>query len=964
MHGKPKLEGDEFNEACRELAAYAGIEIPKPKKTKEALLNEEKRIVRGRIAAIVECWHTRLTDDLRQFLNQQYGLQPETISYCRVGYAKGDVDALLSETGLSVEEARSTGLVIKGRDSKPFIPLTGRLTFTWLSGGMPCYVAGRAIESTTYKPETKWINQSLPSKERPAIATTVEKPLWGADSLRGASRVLIPEGIPDAYAAWQAREFLGEDWAIVSSCSTQMKESYRKQILSAIGDGEAVIAFDADGAGREAAIALGSQLALGGAAVRIVDLPGREQDLCDYLRDNGPEAIVDIIEDAEDLIVPWLLRLRRDPDTLDAELEKSVYPVIGAMASTRKAKAIDYLSSMLSIPKTQLSQDISKVLDGASLGKVSRAVDIIDEHYRAIGYEQTEQSTALVLWARKRKNLVRLPLTSLNKIPGMMAPVVDVVGELRSIKGVGKNEASSLLRDGLFYLTKKAPPMSNYRMVKSGLHIVEGRIIIVSGERMLVKEPGRPWVEATDPFITEHCVVDCSDEDDWLEFNIDELNRPIHSNYAPDKVYELLCEAIKRGWELKHKGDVNILALLPFAFTWDTVFPRKPLVHFQGKSGSGKSTLVKGFYGGAANYARMGGPFIVTGKCEDNITEAGLNSRYSESAHTLLLDEGEINVINPSKKDRNTLDALISMRNAAESGAGRLRGTAEGGWRRTVLNMGCICSSVNSWEADQEIRRWLVIQPEYDDEWDSPGETIAKFWAQQGADCREMRRSILLAFQNNYEDLRAAYEELLYGHLPYDGLMSPSHRDNVLPILATAKMLDENFESVAERLFRSKAEYEVESRTLTLEERIVSDLISSPFEIDRVPYTVYQLATSGSSSFRRMSLGGVVVADGVVENKVKRMLWVATSIAQKTGPLRGTEFERLSPRKLLNILRNHHAFIDYGTKRQFEGIVARWARLDWEKIVTALDLETEETVDEGGDFAETGEESAQQVFDE
>lgn len=950
----------DFNEALKILAEYTGIKIPK-KKSKTQVAADDRYRVYATIGEILTYWHRGLDETVYEHLRATYGLTRETIDSFRVGYAGKDLLGYLEEKDITEEQAKATGLVIEDKKGNTVVPMLGRVIFPWVIDGELAYVSGRRIGTPWDKQSkklskyrtpsptgrddvepSKYAQQALHTSARKFIDSSVKRLLWGCDSLRDAAHVFVAEGIPDVYMAWQGRESLGDEWAIISSGSVSFRKQDYELVRQQAPNANITICFDDDEMGVEGAIKVGAEFLRRQATVSIAVIgQGDEVDLAVYLRDGGD--LASLTENAQGMIEFWVFHLKRqEKDVGKKQLYNELFPVVAHLEKGAQENAISLISGAFALPVSTVRDEVDKsTRKSEEVGDVVRkAVAAFKEHFHIIGHSRTESRTDLVVWSKKHGNLVHLPMTAMSKVAGIVAPEVDIHDAIGAATGV--KDTSALIRDTLLHLTAASVPLGSFTKLKSGLHVIDTKIVVISGSKIIVKEPDKPWEEIHDPFVADDYVVECGDVDnDWLEFTVDELNEPLSPQYTPEKVYEILTNIIASAWKLKHPNDARLLAGTVFAMTWSTAFPRRTLIHVRGPAGSGKTTLVFGLFGGALSYQRMGGPFIATARCEEDASYAGVISRYGHSGHVLLLDEGELRPNPISKQERNVIDILMALRSAAESGTDVLRGTAEGGWRSSKMNLGCIISSISAWEADADIRRWLVIEPSQDPNWVSPSIAVSQTWQELGLDLREMRRSILLAFQNNYKKLQTTYEELLYGSLEGDEAVSPSQRDNVLPVLTVCRILDSDFPTLSRQFFIDKGTYEVLAQQSRIEQRLVEGIVYTPFTLE-MDYSVTDTLLTFAEyeqvpNSELVKCGVALITEEVIEASgptTKLMLLVNFSNAQKYGPLKGTEFERVSAKALANAISNHPAFISSGRRRRIGGVHVRWVWLDWEKIMS------------------------------
>jgi len=955
----------DFVEAMEIAADLSGVKLPVAAKGARG----QAREVRDVMQIVADHWHDLLDEPLRELLHDTYGLTDETINVMRMGYADGLIE-FLKASDVSQELAMGTGLVILDKKNNPVVPLKGRIIFPWLRHGKVAYMSGRRVgtewdghpgELEAYKTMAftdrdedeppKYVQQSVRTAKRETVDKSVEKPLWGEDSLTNAAHVLVVEGMPDAFAAWQHRDTLGDGWAIVSSGTCKLRKKDLKIISDRAGLADVVIAYDNDDAGIEGALAAGRLLTARGIAAQVGSVPGgADVDMCDCLRDEGGDVLREVVQSGSQMVAAWcaFLRQQDEPSRIKG-LREMLLPMIATLDKTKIDNALEEVSTSLSIPLVQLRKQVEKgkVAEDTDSDVLDVAKGVFNDYYKMIGHMRGEARTDIVAWSKKHGSFVYLPLTAIGKIPGILAPEVDILSAISGATGVSGKESTGLFRQVLMNLAVESEPIGRFDKLKSGMHVLDNNtLVIISGSRIIMKEEGRLWETVDDPFIDKNTVAESGDPEDWLEWSVDELNEPLDDMYKAESIYEKLCMLLADAWKFKFSNDARIIAATCFALTWSSAFPRRSLVHVRGPAGCGKTSLTFGFMGGGSSYKRMGGPFVPTAKREENATYAGITSRYGHSGHTLLLDEGELTSNPKTKHERNAVDVLTALRNAAESGTEVLRGTAEGGWRSSKMSLACVISSISAWEADADVRRWLVIEPEQDKDLQPPTITVAKIVDEWGLDTGEMRRGILLAFQDRIGELKQTYDKLLNGSIEGDNKISPSQRDNALPILSALSMVDDSFEQTAVQFYKDKGTYEVTSQNTKVEHRLLDAILYSPFEEPGSGYmnTVVGFARTDGMRDRTMAMAGVMVRMANVEHKDhierRKMLLVNLSNAKKQGPLQRTEFAIESDRKLGQIASGHSAFIDTGKRIKVGDVYCRWARFDWEMLI--------EDMNEGG----------------
>ncbi|RQD80983.1 MAG: DNA primase [Methanocalculus sp. MSAO_Arc2] len=166
-------------------------------------------------------FETRLTDEHRVFLQERYGLTPNTIRQQRIGYAPPSGSALilhLLDHDYSADEIIGSGLVYRRDTDEQTITkdlFRGRLIFPYLVSGRPAYFIGRSTDETPAsheRPAPKYIKQIV-------TPTGPQEPTFGIDTLRTGTPLLITEGVTDAIACHQA------GYSCISPVTTSFKES-------------------------------------------------------------------------------------------------------------------------------------------------------------------------------------------------------------------------------------------------------------------------------------------------------------------------------------------------------------------------------------------------------------------------------------------------------------------------------------------------------------------------------------------------------------------------------------------------------------------------------------------------------------------------------------------------------------------------------------------------------------------
>lgn len=343
-----KHEGLTFPEATRALAGELGIEIPE----------EYDAVDRGLTARIFEA------NDLTQALYRESLRSPEgkvarsylvsrgfdgaTADEYGIGFAPDRWDAvtvLLRQKKISGEVGTQAGLIAERNSGKGhYDRLRGRLTFPIEDvRGRVIGFGGRAL---------------LPDQE-PKYLNTPETPVFhkrqalygyptALESIRRAGRVILCEGYFDRIAF--ARAGMGE---ALATCGTALTAEHGAQLRRRTR--EVVLVFDGDSAGQQATEKALAVLLPHGLRVRAVLIPGGA-DPDDYLNNEGPGALRQLVDDASDALELSIRSALRDgvatPDA-KADVVAHVAPMVAKVADAvsreeyvrRLAMAVDVSTS-------------------------------------------------------------------------------------------------------------------------------------------------------------------------------------------------------------------------------------------------------------------------------------------------------------------------------------------------------------------------------------------------------------------------------------------------------------------------------------------------------------------------------------------------------------------------------------------------------------------------------------------
>ncbi|MCG0277534.1 MAG: DNA primase [Thermanaeromonas sp.] len=348
-----KREGLSFTEALRRLAERAGISLDeKEGATVFGFRREKERLYQiGALAA--RFYHLILlrhpsAAKAREYLRYRR-VSPEAVKVFELGYAPDSPRALvdyLRRHGFHPREIALAGLAASRAPEGSFDRFRRRLMFPVKdASGRVVGFGGRSLDNS----EPKYLN----TPETPLFRKGHH--LYGlhlaAPGIRRQGRAVVVEGYLDAVSAWQH----GID-NVVATLGTSLTAEQARELKRYTE--EVVIAYDADAAGRAAALRVLEILAEMGLRVRVLPLPeGKDPD--EFLQDHGGQAFRQLIEEAP----PWLVYIIEETirfhDLADPnECVKAVQKVIPYLAKIEDAVELDNYVRFLSRRTGQLESAI------------------------------------------------------------------------------------------------------------------------------------------------------------------------------------------------------------------------------------------------------------------------------------------------------------------------------------------------------------------------------------------------------------------------------------------------------------------------------------------------------------------------------------------------------------------------------------------------------------------------------
>jgi DNA primase len=287
-----KLQGKEFPEVVRELAAEVGIEIPEAdaQETAEAQRRrKERNELQAACDAAARYWAARLGSawgkDAQGYLASR-GVAEEQVKAFRLGVSApgwDDLVARLKEKGIGEAAIRKAGLLVEKDDGRSYDRFRGRLMFPIC--GIDGQVIGFGARAMGEEKGAKYIN----TPETPLYKKS--RVLYGLDLAREAIRrtrtAVLVEGYFDVIGLHQ----VGVKNA-VAVCGTALTPEH-VELLKRCDCREVTVLFDGDSAGLAAPARAAAALFPAGLAGKVALLPAGDAKLDpdDFARAHGKAGV-------------------------------------------------------------------------------------------------------------------------------------------------------------------------------------------------------------------------------------------------------------------------------------------------------------------------------------------------------------------------------------------------------------------------------------------------------------------------------------------------------------------------------------------------------------------------------------------------------------------------------------------------------------------------------------------------
>ena len=357
-----KQEGLSFGEAVRKLAGACGVAVEE-KADPDAARRARLYALHAELAAFFRrCLKTAPeAEAARRYLAARRLPEDALEAFC-VGYAPRAPEALQTwarKYAFSADEMDAAGVLVKSRyaNGRPYSRFGGRLMFTICDRqGRPVAFSGRILSNDAKA--AKYVN----SPE--TLVFKKSRVLFGLD--KAASNIvkapgrcaLVCEGQIDLIRC-HACGFTNA----VASQGTAFTEEHVRMVKKCADS--VVLVFDADGAGRKAAIKTGGEFLAAEMPVRVATLPPGE-DPDSLLRDQGPDAFRAVLARAESIThfqVRTLLAAEPQPGSIDAvsRVGRAALETLARCPSALlRASLMGEAAKLLGVPVAALEEDFAK----------------------------------------------------------------------------------------------------------------------------------------------------------------------------------------------------------------------------------------------------------------------------------------------------------------------------------------------------------------------------------------------------------------------------------------------------------------------------------------------------------------------------------------------------------------------------------------------------------------------------
>jgi DNA primase len=348
-----------FPQAMRELAERYHIALPEKEQTpsekrRRALKESLLRI--NEIAA--DYFHQVLTSSGKGAPGRAYvkkrGIPQESVEAYRLGYAPDEWRGLsdfLAKKRVDPEKAVAAGLIIAKQSNRSYDRFRGRIMFPIFNlTGQVVGFGGRVLDDAL----PKYLN----TPETPVFqkGTLLYGLHLAYESIRQSGRVVIVEGYTDVLAL--------KRYGFHSAVATLGTALTREHIRRLKGYArEAVVVFDADAAGKTAAMKSLAFFLDEGLPARVTVLP-QDHDPDTYVNEQGLEAFSRLLDRSVPMFDFYLdLKLSERSDQIERQIDvlQDIVPVLWELRnSAQRSLYVRRFSERSGIPEAAVLEELSK----------------------------------------------------------------------------------------------------------------------------------------------------------------------------------------------------------------------------------------------------------------------------------------------------------------------------------------------------------------------------------------------------------------------------------------------------------------------------------------------------------------------------------------------------------------------------------------------------------------------------
>lgn len=362
IHFIQQIENISFFEALKMLADKAGIKIPERRQYNDpnSRLKDRMRAVNEDAARYFQAQLLKPTAKIAQEYINKRKINLETLKEFRIGYSQMGLYKYLKDKGYEDKEILETGLVYKRDDGKYIDRFRDRLMFpiTDITGEVIAF-GGRILDDKAKM--AKYINSNenlVYSKGNHLYALNIAKRY-------AREQIIITEGYMDVISL-QQRGVKN----VVASLGTALTE--RQARLISRTSKQAIIAYDSDASGQDAALRGLDILSKTGVDLRVLELDGAK-DPDEYIVKFGKDRFEEQVSKSISL-VEFKVKVLRAKFDLDISSEKIMFfkEIAKIISSVEEEIAreiyIDRISKKYNISKEAIYTDVKK-LDNKKIKK-------------------------------------------------------------------------------------------------------------------------------------------------------------------------------------------------------------------------------------------------------------------------------------------------------------------------------------------------------------------------------------------------------------------------------------------------------------------------------------------------------------------------------------------------------------------------------------------------------------------